>query len=456
MYPSNKKKKVWREEKERLLKMTLEERRKEYIRDYVPLNTILSWKEEMKGKSQNDEENTQETSQVKKSLSEKVSLYRGDITLLEVDAIVNAANASLLGGGGVDGCIHRAAGPCLLAECRNLNGCETGHAKITCGYDLPAKYVIHTVGPIARGHINGSHKEDLANCYKSSLKLVKENNIRSVAFPCISTGIYGFPNEPASIVALSTIKEWLAKNHHEVDRIIFCVFLEVDFKIYRKKMGEFFPADDNNEEDVNVKEDSEVLEPKGLSPPHKKSKAKKPEGSKDSSEDENSPEEKQSTEETEGQSQEADGVDVATVPSPASEEATEVCKDEDSAKDDSITKDDEVTDHSVCDQDHPNGQEHDSAKNEIKIEAESQSSHMETEELSPNQDDATTVEQPEVILLTDDQEEKEGEKAQDEDTPRVPVQNEGSGYTANSPSPDVEMNSQVDSVNDPTESQQED
>ncbi|GAB5569430.1 ADP-ribose glycohydrolase MACROD2 [Prionailurus iriomotensis] len=432
MYPSNKKKKVWREEKERLLKMTLEERRKEYIRDYVPLNTILSWKEEMKGKSQNDEENTQETSQVKKSLSEKVSLYRGDITLLEVDAIVNAepeifsekrenteANASLLGGGGVDGCIHRAAGPCLLAECRNLNGCETGHAKITCGYDLPAKYVIHTVGPIARGHINGSHKEDLANCYKSSLKLVKENNIRSVAFPCISTGIYGFPNEPASIV----------------DRIIFCVFLEVDFKIYRKKMGEFFPADDNNEEDVNVKEDSEVLEPKGLSPPHKKSKAKKPEGSKDSSED---------------------GVDVATVPSPTSEEATEVCKDEDSAKDDSITKNDEVTDHSVCDQDHPNGQEHDSAKNEIKIEAESQSSHMETEELSPNQDDATTVEQPEVILLTDDQEEKEGEKAQDEDTPRVPVQNEGSGYTENSPSPDVEMNSQVDSVNDPTESQQED
>ncbi|XP_064428871.1 ADP-ribose glycohydrolase MACROD2 isoform X3 [Mirounga angustirostris] len=436
MYPSNKKKKVWREEKERLLKMTLEERRKEYIRDYVPLNTILSWKEEMKGKSQNDEENTQETSQVKKSLSEKVSLYRGDITLLEVDAIVNAANASLLGGGGVDGCIHRAAGPCLLAECRNLNGCETGHAKITCGYDLPAKYVIHTVGPIARGHINGSHKEDLANCYKSSLKLMKENNIRSVAFPCISTGIYGFPNEPASVIALSTIKEWLAKNHHEVDRIIFCVFLEVDFKIYKKKMSEFFPADDNNEEEgVDMKEDSEGLEPKGLSPPHKKSKAKKPECSKDSSED---------------------GVNAATGPSPASEEAVEVCKDEDSAKDDHITKDNEVTDHSVCDQDHPNGQEHDSTKNEIKIEADSQSSYMETEELSPNQEDDTTVEQPEVILLTDDQEDKEGEKAQGEDTPRVPVQSEGSGYTENSPSPDVEMNSQVDSVNDPTESQQED
>ncbi|KAM4831391.1 ADP-ribose glycohydrolase MACROD2 isoform 8-T8 [Urocitellus parryii] len=403
MYPSNKKKKVWREEKERLLKMTLEERRKEYIRDYVPLNTIPSWREEMKGKNQNDEENTQETLQMKKSLSEKVSLYRGDITLLEIDAIVNAANASLLGGGGVDGCIHRAAGPCLLAECRNLNGCETGHAKITCGYDLPAKYVIHTVGPIARGHINGSHKEDLANCYKSSLKLVKENNLRSVAFPCISTGIYGFPNEPAALIALGTIKEWLTKNHHEVDRIIICVFLEVDFKIYKKKMSEFFPVDDTNEEeDVDMKEDS----------------------------DENGPEEKQSVEEMEGQSQEADGVSNTTVPSPSSEETVEVCKDEDSSKDDNIIKDNEVTDHSVCDQDHPNGEENDSTKNETKIETESQSSYMETEELSSNPEDTTIVEQPEVIPLTDDQEEKEGGK--------------------------VEMNSQVDNVNDPTESQQED
>lgn len=410
--------------------MTLEERRKEYLRDYVPLNSILSWKEEMKGKGQNDEENTQETSQVKKSLTEKVSLYRGDITLLEVDAIVNAANASLLGGGGVDGCIHRAAGPCLLAECRNLNGCDTGHAKITCGYDLPAKYVIHTVGPIARGHINGSHKEDLANCYKSSLKLVKENNIRSVAFPCISTGIYGFPNEPAAVIALSTIKEWLAKNHHEVDRIIFCVFLEVDFKIYKKKMSEFFSVDDNNdeEEDVEMKEDS----------------------------DENGPEEKQSVEEMEGQSQDADGVNTVTVPGPASEEAVEDCKDEDSAKDDNITKGDDVTDHSVCDQDHPDGQENDSTKNEIKIETESQSSYMETEELASNQEDAVIVEKPEVIPLTDDREEKEGEKAPGEDTPRVPGKSEGSNDLENTPGPDVEMNSQVDKVNDPTESQQED
>ncbi|XP_077907510.1 ADP-ribose glycohydrolase MACROD2 isoform X2 [Ictidomys tridecemlineatus] len=474
MYPSNKKKKVWREEKERLLKMTLEERRKEYIRDYVPLNTIPSWREEMKGKNQNDvdttsffvcgaedrtqaagmpEENTQETLQMKKSLSEKVSLYRGDITLLEIDAIVNAANASLLGGGGVDGCIHRAAGPCLLAECRNLNGCETGHAKITCGYDLPAKYVIHTVGPIARGHINGSHKEDLANCYKSSLKLVKENNLRSVAFPCISTGIYGFPNEPAALIALGTIKEWLTKNHHEVDRIIFCVFLEVDFKIYKKKMSEFFPVDDTNEEeDVDMKEDSEGVEPKGLSPPHKKSKAKKLEGSKDSSEDENGPEEKQSVEEMEGQSQEAgglrfllrsllglihrDGVSNTTVPSPASEETVEVCKDEDSSKNDNIIKDNELTDHSVCDQDHPSGEENDSTKNETKIETESQSSYMETEELSSNPEDTTIVEQPEVIPLTDDQEEKEGGKVQGADTPTESVKSQGSSDSENTTGPD--------------------
>ncbi|XP_008994023.2 ADP-ribose glycohydrolase MACROD2 isoform X2 [Callithrix jacchus] len=456
MYPSNKKKKVWREEKERLLKMTVEERRKEYLRDYVPLNTILSWKEEVKGKSQNDEENTQEISQMKKSLAEKVSLYRGDITLLEVDAIVNAANASLLGGGGVDGCIHRAAGPCLLAECRNLNGCDTGHAKITCGYDLPAKYVIHTVGPIARGHINGSHKEDLANCYKSSLKLVKENNIRSVAFPCISTGIYGFPNEPAAVIALSTIKEWLAKNHHEVDRIIFCVFLEVDFKIYKKKMNEFFSVDDNEEEDVEMKEDSEGLEPKGLSSPHKKSKAKKPECLKDSSEDENGPEEKHSMEEMEGQSGDTDGVNTVTVPGPTSEEAVEDRKKEDSAKDDNTTEGGEVTDHSECDQDHPDGQENDSTKNEIKIETESQNSYMETEELSSNQEDAVIVEQPEVIPLTDDQEENEGEKALGKDTPRLPGKSEGSSDLENTPGPDVEMNTQVDNVKDPTESQQED
>uniref|UniRef100_A0A670Y6D3 Macro domain-containing protein n=1 Tax=Pseudonaja textilis TaxID=8673 RepID=A0A670Y6D3_PSETE len=212
MYPENKQKKLWWEEKERLLKMTLEERCKEYLWDYVPLKDIPTWKEEMKNKAQSDEDNTNDAFLMQKSLSEKVSLYRGDITVLEIDAIVNAANSSLLGGGGMDGCIHRAAGPCLVAE-----------SKITCGYDLPAKYVIHTVGPIARGHISNIHKEDLANCYKISLKLAKEKLIRSIAFPCISTGIYDFPNEPAAVIALTTVKEWLRKNENE--KIIFSVNL---------------------------------------------------------------------------------------------------------------------------------------------------------------------------------------------------------------------------------------
>nr|XP_005906561.1 PREDICTED: O-acetyl-ADP-ribose deacetylase MACROD2 [Bos mutus] len=222
-------------------------------------------------------------------------------------------------------------------------------------------------------------------------------------------------------------------------------------------MGEFFPADDDNEEeDVDMKEDSEGLEPKDHSPPHKKSKAKKPEGSKDSSEDENGPEEKQSAEEIEEQSQDADGTSTASAPSPSSEEAVEVCKDEDSAEDDNITKDNEATDHPVCDQEHPSGQENDSTKKEVKPEAESQSSYMETEELSSNQEDAMIVEQPEVTPLTDDQGENEGGKDQGGNAPRVSVKSEGSVDTESSTSPDVDMNCQVESVNDPTESQQED
>uniref|UniRef100_A0A8I3W7Y6 Mono-ADP ribosylhydrolase 2 n=1 Tax=Callithrix jacchus TaxID=9483 RepID=A0A8I3W7Y6_CALJA len=201
-------------------------------------------------------------------------------------------------------------------------------------------------------------------------------------------------------------------------------------------MNEFFSVDDNEEEeDVEMKEDSEGLEPKGLSSPHKKSKAKKPECLKDSSED---------------------GVNTVTVPGPTSEEAVEDRKKEDSAKDDNTTEGGEVTDHSECDQDHPDGQENDSTKNEIKIETESQNSYMETEELSSNQEDAVIVEQPEVIPLTDDQEENEGEKALGKDTPRLPGKSEGSSDLENTPGPDVEMNTQVDNVKDPTESQQED
>ncbi|KAK5853800.1 hypothetical protein PBY51_014926 [Eleginops maclovinus] len=154
------------------------------------------------------------------------------------------ANSSLLGGGGVDGCIHKAAGSCLYDECNSLNGCETGKAKITCGYDLPAKYVIHTVGPVARGHVGPTETNDLTSCYQNSLRLMKENDLRTVAFPCISTGIYGFPNEPAADIALKTVKSWIEENSDKITRVIFCVFLETDFAIYKKKMSLIFPDND--------------------------------------------------------------------------------------------------------------------------------------------------------------------------------------------------------------------
>lgn len=154
----------------------------------------------------------------------------GDITQLEVDAIVNAANTSLLGGGGVDGAIHRAAGPELLEECRNLNGCRTGQAKITKGYELSAKYVIHTVGPVWNGGGNGE-ADLLRSCYAESLRLAEENGeIDSIAFPCISTGIYGFPIEPAAEIATDACRET------ELD-VTFCCFSEADRAIYEKLLS---------------------------------------------------------------------------------------------------------------------------------------------------------------------------------------------------------------------------
>ena len=161
----------------------------------------------------------------------KIRLLQDDITKLKVDAIVNAANTTLLGGGGVDGAIHRAAGPELLEECRNLNGCETGKAKITRGYRLPAKFVIHTVGPIWNG---GTQDEDnlLKNCYLNSLRVAEEYKLTSIAFPNISTGVYGFPKERAAEIALNAVKNFDAKFLQEV---YFVCFDDENYNIYNRQ-----------------------------------------------------------------------------------------------------------------------------------------------------------------------------------------------------------------------------
>lgn len=164
-------------------------------------------------------------------MTTELRAIRADITTLEVDAIVNAANSSLLGGGGVDGAIHRAAGPQLLEECRLLGGCRTGEAKLTRGYRLPTPRVIHTVGPVWRG---GAEDEAglLADCYRSACELAMRNNIRTIAFPGISTGVYGFPVEPAAKIAVFTTRKFAGKNPGTLEKITFCCFSDDDLRVY--------------------------------------------------------------------------------------------------------------------------------------------------------------------------------------------------------------------------------
>lgn len=167
-----------------------------------------------------------------------IKLEKGDITKIDyVDAIVNAANSSLLGGGGVDGAIHRAAGPELLFECRLLGGCKTGQAKITKAYNLSCKHIIHTVGPVWTG---GSHNENelLADCYKNSLKLAVENNLRTIAFPSISTGIYSFPVERAAKIAVHTVNRFLEENPGKLDMVIWVLFDDRTEEAYQAAVGD--------------------------------------------------------------------------------------------------------------------------------------------------------------------------------------------------------------------------
>lgn len=173
-------------------------------------------------------------------MKDRVEILKADITTLKVDAIVNAANSSLLGGGGVDGAIHRAAGPGLLQECRLLGGCKTGQAKITAGYNLQARHVIHTVGPVWNGGGQGE-PELLASCYRSSLSLAARNNVKTIAFPAISCGVYGYPVKQACEIAMSEIIRFLS-NNDSIEKVIFTCFdqnvYEAYFEISEREFGE--------------------------------------------------------------------------------------------------------------------------------------------------------------------------------------------------------------------------
>ena len=169
-------------------------------------------------------------------MKSRLKVHLGDITKLEVDAIVNAANRSLLGGGGVDGAIHRAAGNQLLAECKTLGGCNTGEAKLTRGYNLPAKFVVHTVGPVWRGG-NNQEAELLAICYRNSLQLAVQNNIKTIAFPAISTGVYGFPKRQAAQIALREVVSFL-KSNKQLEQVILVSFDDENYQIYQRQLDE--------------------------------------------------------------------------------------------------------------------------------------------------------------------------------------------------------------------------
>ncbi|KAK1064334.1 hypothetical protein LTR74_008811 [Friedmanniomyces endolithicus] len=192
----------------------------------------------------------------------QISLIRTDITTVATDAIVNAANDSLLGGGGVDGAIHRAAGPNLLRDCRQLNGCDTGNAKITDAYRLPCKKVIHAVGPIydsASARRAGGHEKLLARCYTRSLDLADGSGCRSIAFSALSTGVYGYPSGEAAETAIRAVKGWLEEDEGRagrMERVVFCSFLEKDERAYERLIAKFFPPATSKE----IGEDGEATQ----------------------------------------------------------------------------------------------------------------------------------------------------------------------------------------------------
>ncbi|KAK9879916.1 hypothetical protein WA026_008420 [Henosepilachna vigintioctopunctata] len=225
----------WEVEKDKYLRINAETKRK----NCVKVEDILTWKSLSESIKLPEPIAMKENCAINISknniLAEKISIFEGNITNLAVDAIVNAANSSLLGGGGVDGAIHGAAGPFLKEECRTLGGCQVGEAKITGGYQLPSRYVIHTVGP------KGEYPEKLKKCYRNSLEVLVSKKLRTIAFPCISTGIYGFPNLSAAHAATYQVRKYLEDNTDQIDRVIFCLFMDEDKKIYKGILQSYFP-----------------------------------------------------------------------------------------------------------------------------------------------------------------------------------------------------------------------
>ncbi|KAL5325801.1 hypothetical protein ACEPPN_006934 [Leptodophora sp. 'Broadleaf-Isolate-01'] len=195
-------------------------------------------------------ENETDAPKPSQSFNDRTGLIRGDITKLQVGAIVNAANNSLLGGGGVDGAIHRAAGPGLLRECRKLDGCDTGSAKITDAYELPCKKVIHAVGPVYSSRFVEECAEDLAGCYTTSLKLAVANDCKSIAFSALSTGVYGYPSSDAASVAIKAVKDFLeGVDGDKLEKVIFCTFVQKDVDAYNHWLPRFFPSTEELEID---------------------------------------------------------------------------------------------------------------------------------------------------------------------------------------------------------------
>uniref|UniRef100_G3PXL1 Mono-ADP ribosylhydrolase 1 n=1 Tax=Gasterosteus aculeatus aculeatus TaxID=481459 RepID=G3PXL1_GASAC len=221
----------WRKTKEYLLSLSVMDRRQHYrTSDFVPLKDVSLWTPPAGASEQTLYPRNEK-------LDQKISLYSGDITKLEVDAIVNA----------VDGAIHRAAGPMLKQECASLHGCDTGEAKITCGYGLPAKYVIHTVGPVARGGVGQEEKNALRSCYEKSLTACKHLRSQLVLYVCVCVG---YPAEQAVHEALAAVREYLGEHHGELDRVIFCVFLPADKELYLQTLPLYFPAGDRMQDDL--------------------------------------------------------------------------------------------------------------------------------------------------------------------------------------------------------------